>query len=170
MPNRAKAFTLIELLLVISIISILSSIVMASLNQARGRARDAQRLSDVRQLRNALEMYFGKYEGYPGATSSLQSSGFVPKFPVPPIGAGQTQYSYGAFGQTAACSKGMIYHLGVALEDASNEALRTDRDAVQGGSAGYTNLCTGGVSFNGNASACTGVTAVIPDPCYDVTQ
>ena len=52
-----KGFTLIELLVVISIIALLSSIVLSSLNDARAKARDSVRRSDLRQIKTALELY-----------------------------------------------------------------------------------------------------------------
>ena len=51
-----KGFTLIELLVVVAIISLLSSIVYASLNSARMKARNAARVSAVEQLRNAFNL------------------------------------------------------------------------------------------------------------------
>ncbi len=63
-------FTLIELLVVIAIIGLLSSVVLASLNTARAKARDAKRASDLTQVVNAFELYATDHAGtYPAPTA-----------------------------------------------------------------------------------------------------
>lgn len=57
--SKQKGFTLIELLVVIAIIGMLASIVLVSLGPARARARDAKRVSDIRQISLAMELCFG---------------------------------------------------------------------------------------------------------------
>ncbi|MBI4155874.1 MAG: type II secretion system protein [Candidatus Zambryskibacteria bacterium] len=58
-------FTLIELLVVIAIIGLLSSVVLASLNTARIKGRIAKRLSDMREIQKALELYYDANGSYP---------------------------------------------------------------------------------------------------------
>ena len=56
--NRQKGFTLIELLVVIAIIGILSSVVLASLNTARGKGANAAVKANISNLRAAAEIYY----------------------------------------------------------------------------------------------------------------
>ncbi|MBC7766571.1 prepilin-type N-terminal cleavage/methylation domain-containing protein [Arenimonas sp.] len=66
MNKNNKGFTLIELLVVIAIIGLLSSIVLASLSDARGKARDTKRIGEIRSIEKALMLY------------SLSNNGNVP--------------------------------------------------------------------------------------------
>jgi prepilin-type N-terminal cleavage/methylation domain-containing protein len=116
-----QGFTLIELLVVIAIIGILSSVVLASLNTARQKARDARRISDVGQLQLALELYFDSNSGYPSALSALEGAGFIATVPTPPVGTTDTAYT-----------------LGGLLEDGTHTALSNDEDDDD---AAETNQC-----------------------------
>ena len=100
--DSKKGFTLIELLVVIAIIGILAAVIIASLNTARGKARDAQRLATIKQIQTALEFYYDKYGYYPAYTEnecggtegytttsnnfmqSLVTEGFLPAYPKDP--------------------------------------------------------------------------------------
>jgi prepilin-type N-terminal cleavage/methylation domain-containing protein len=99
--SKEKGFTLIELLVVVAIISILSSIVMVSLNTARAKGRDAKRLAEIHSLQNALELYYNDNGHYPdicGAGSSFVSipgsgwstllpSSYIGSMPIDPLNA-----------------------------------------------------------------------------------
>lgn len=68
--SSKKGFTLIELLVVISIISLISSVVLTSLSTARLKARQVRRLSDMRQIFNALQLYYeANNQTYPNENS-----------------------------------------------------------------------------------------------------
>ncbi|HUO49972.1 MAG TPA: type II secretion system protein [Candidatus Paceibacterota bacterium] len=63
--GRSSGFTLIELLVVVSIIGLLASIILASLDSARVKARDAYRLEQMRTVATALELYYSDHLQYP---------------------------------------------------------------------------------------------------------
>ena len=154
--RRRDGFTLIELLVVIAIIGILSSIVMASLNSARAKSRDAKRLSDIKSLQLALELYFDYNKEYPdGLTDGADGADETDLFPEymsakpkDPLGA---DYRY------EACNSGEGYHLGTSLEQKSS-ALNDDAD--------YTSC---GVWVGDDNTPCDSLGSQ-GSYCYDVTD
>jgi uncharacterized RDD family membrane protein YckC/type II secretory pathway pseudopilin PulG len=55
----------------IAIVGLLSSVVLLSLNSARGKSRDAKRVADVRQLGSALDLYYNDKTKYPQTLEEL---------------------------------------------------------------------------------------------------
>ncbi|MBL7058804.1 type II secretion system protein [Patescibacteria group bacterium] len=64
-----KGFTLIELLVVIAIIGLISTLSIFALNSARSKSRDSRRVSDIKQIQAALELYYNDRYAYPPGTS-----------------------------------------------------------------------------------------------------
>lgn len=63
--NLRRGFTIVEVIIVIAIIGVISSILMISADKPRANARMAQRLSDLRAVATALELYRQDNGSYP---------------------------------------------------------------------------------------------------------
>lgn len=72
-----NGFSLVELLVVISIIGVLSAVLVTNFMGIRERARDAQKIEDLNSLKNALRMYYNDNQSYPSNKSTLLSAGFT---------------------------------------------------------------------------------------------
>lgn len=64
---KKTGFSLIELLVVISIIGVLSAVLVANFMGMRERARDAQKIQDLYAVKNALRMYYNDHQSYPSS-------------------------------------------------------------------------------------------------------
>jgi len=73
LKNRT-GFSLIELLVVISIMAVLTAILLMNLVGARERSQDAQKIQNMTQLKNALRMYYNDNQYYPGKISDISSN------------------------------------------------------------------------------------------------
>lgn len=62
--TKNRAFTLVELLVVIAIIAILAALLAPALKSARESARSVACVNNLRQLANAFEFYAGEYEDW----------------------------------------------------------------------------------------------------------
>ncbi len=130
--NSSKGFTLIEILIVVAIIGILASTVLVGLLPAQRQGRDARRISDLRQVQNALELYFNANGVYPNVptwnnlqTTLAAAAIGVSNVPDDPKSGAHYQY----------VSDGATYVLGATLEDGNNPNLRDSIkiNPIQGG-------------------------------------
>ncbi len=71
--TQQKGFTLIELLVVISIISFLSSIILSGFQSARMKARDSERIQEMRSLRTALGLYQSDQNQFPRVGGAVET-------------------------------------------------------------------------------------------------
>jgi general secretion pathway protein G len=159
-------FTLIELLVVIAIIGILSSVVLASLNSARTKARDTRRVSDLKQIQVALELYYDANSKYPTALTALVGNtggASLAVLPVDPSGIALNTTSGSLGGYKYAINNATtpsVYHLGAIMEQSSGQTTLDDND-LDGNSTGQTPAWvtsgTDSIPFNGNQDTTTNI-------------
>ena len=120
-----QGFTLVELLVAMTIFAVVSSIALVSFRSSRISGRDSKRKVDLEQIRSALEMYRADDGSYPLGTdiSALSALSDYLEVPIDPLADSGRVYYYSSGGQT--------YTLCAALEGNTT-------DASCGGSCGET--------------------------------
>ena len=137
--RTSRGFTLIELLVVIAIIGILSSVVLASLNSARKKGRDARRISDVKQLQLALELYHDATQSFPTAaeafptvasSSVLVTNRYISSLPQDPTTFANYQYAALQDDGATACTTTPCpgYVIGATIEGGASATPAGDVD------------------------------------------
>lgn len=128
LKTSRKAFTLIEILVVVAIIGVLAAIIIINLDKAQARSRDSRRVADLDALQVALRLYYldtkslplnrSNYTAsgrwcVPGTTytaynpgiclSELKDGGYIDKFPTDPKSPTQSYnyYNYAAYALVA---------------------------------------------------------------------
>ncbi len=86
MHQTVKAFTLLEMLIVIGIIAVLTGLGAVSYSTAQKKSRDAKRKSDLKVIQNSMEQYYSICGfAYPTAiASSIVCPSVVPTVAVLP--------------------------------------------------------------------------------------
>ncbi|MFA5360312.1 MAG: type II secretion system protein [Patescibacteria group bacterium] len=137
--KKQKGFTLIELLVVIAIIGLLSTLAVVALNNARMKSRDAKRISDIKQIQTALELYYNDANAYPAtvtangtiATGGVTYMAVVPSSPAP-VNDGGCTTANGTYVYTAG-SANTTYTLTYCLGGATGGVASGTHTATPGG-------------------------------------
>ena len=81
----AGGFTLVELLIVISLISILAAMGLVQYRNSVMSAKEATLSTDLFRMRDAIDQYYADKSKYPSSLDSLVSDGYMRKVPEDPI-------------------------------------------------------------------------------------
>ena len=83
--QRDRGFTLIELMIVISLILILVSVSIPAYNQSMLRAKESVLRQDLFQLRSLISQYTLDKQKAPQSLDDLVQAGYIKQIPVDPM-------------------------------------------------------------------------------------
>lgn len=130
MPAGRQGFTLVELLVVVAIVGLLSGMVVISVQTAKAKARDAQRVTDMNNIATALALYHNNFNSYPvwaegGNINSetdplstvIEGTGIITSLPLDPLNHDSTGCgSLGGYYYYYQSTDGSDFYLGYCLE------------------------------------------------------
>jgi general secretion pathway protein G len=85
LARSERGFTLIEVLIVVTLIIVLASVGMATYQNSVRRAREAVLREDLFRMRDAIDQYYADKNKYPQSLQDLVSSGYLREIPKDPI-------------------------------------------------------------------------------------
>lgn len=80
-----SGWTLIELLIVMALIVVLSSVAMVGYQNSVQRAREATLKDDLFKLREAIDQYYADKQKWPSSLQDLVTDGYVRRIPEDPL-------------------------------------------------------------------------------------
>jgi general secretion pathway protein G len=83
--TRAKGFTLIEMLVVVTLIVVLAAIGLATYATGVRRAKEAVLLEDLFRFKDAIDQYHADKGNYPPDLSALVTDGYLRQIPRDPF-------------------------------------------------------------------------------------
>ena len=82
---RARGFTLIEMLIVMTLIVVLASVGLIAYQSSVRRGREAVLKEDLYRMRDAIDQYYADKGKYPTDLNELVTSSYLRRIPVDPI-------------------------------------------------------------------------------------
>ena len=121
-----RAFTIVEVLVVIGIIAILTVLIFPSISNIRAKNRDTEKIADISAIQLGLSLFKNQNASntYPVSLDSL-----VPKYVLTDslVGPGGEEYEYVPLTRTVGSDKCTSYHLGTTLEMSTGQIDTADQ-------------------------------------------
>jgi general secretion pathway protein G len=80
-----KGFTLVELLVVLSLIALLAAMAMVQYKNSIQRSEEAVLKTNLFRMRDAIDQYYADKNKYPASLDALVSDGYLRQVPEDPI-------------------------------------------------------------------------------------
>ncbi|MBP6910210.1 prepilin-type N-terminal cleavage/methylation domain-containing protein [Patescibacteria group bacterium] len=180
MKATKKAFTLIEMLIVIVIIGILAAALVPRLISVQGRARDTKRKADISQIGSALAIYKTDNSTFPATSGSSFAvlapllSGYLTTTPTDPVstasvspdiaGGYSTGYGYISIVRNGVASNAAVLMAQTESDGASSNFMSSgtlishsaDAGALDSLLAGCNGRVAKSTAWSWTAGSCTG--------------